>query len=71
MTIEDFKDWEDEVWDYTDDFIKEFLPNKDIIELLTVHWNSIGMKVVFVLNCGQHCTDTFSTKHWIKYYESK
>ena len=65
------EDWEEEIFTHQKEFINEFFKEQDVWEVLTVHWNSIGMKVNFVLDCGQHCTTTFSMKQWLKYYESK
>ena len=65
------EDWEEEIFVHSNEFIKEFFPKIDVWEILSVHWNSTSMKVDFVLHCGQHCSNSFTIKEWIEYYESK
>lgn len=75
IMVVDFEDWERVVFrdeNASDKFIEEFLNEEqrlnDVMLLVSVHWNSCTMKVVYVLDCGQHCVTEFSIQLWEDYY---
>jgi len=71
----DIESWERVIFTNShseDKFIKEFIGDEvDVMTVSSVFWNSCSMKINFILDDGQHMTDTFSIFLWEEYYNEK
>jgi hypothetical protein len=58
--------WSDCAYTHEEAFLTEFAqPGSD---LLSVHWNSATMRIVYLLPEGQHLTTSFPVSNWLAFY---
>ena len=69
------EDWERIVWRdenasdrFIDYFLKDEFSTDNIMFLADVSWNSCSMKVVYVLDSGQHISTSFTMSLWEEFY---
>lgn len=61
------KDLELFVFEHEDDFLSEFCLGDSVMVLLSVYFASSEVKVYYILDCGQHVTDTIELKDFFEW----
>lgn len=59
--------WGDIAFDNEETFFAEFCPDAWI--LTQVSWDCENMRIVYILDSGQHISDSFKIDKWIKFLE--
>ena len=68
ITIETLLYWEHFISYNEESFIKKFLKG-DVMAITSISWNSENMKIVYVLNSGQHVADSKQMRYFLRWKE--
>lgn len=68
-TLNTLAEWERIAFDHEQDFLEKFCHKA--WQLLSVYWASDSMKVVYLIDEGQHITDSSPINDWLEFYNSK
>ena len=60
-------EWQDFVDKNEDAFVEEFCVGNTLI-LSSVYWSHSNMRVVYVLDCGQHVVNSVPMDDWVQFY---
>ncbi len=65
--LETLGHWGDIAFDNEETFFAEFCPAAWI--LTQVSWDCENMRIVYILSCGQHVSDSVKIDKWINFLE--
>jgi len=68
--LEQFKEWEDVVYDNEESFMKRFCDVKTWT-VSYVAWNSERMHLTYIQREGQHICNSFPIAEWLEFYKKE
>jgi len=63
------REWEQIIFQHEPAFLHDFC--NDAWILVEVSWDSENMRFVYVINSGQHISDSIKIEKWVEFIESK
>lgn len=67
LVVKELQEWGNIAYDESNGFIEKFCPKAWI--LTSVSWDSENMRIVYILSCGQHVSDSFKMSEWLDFLE--
>jgi len=61
-------EFEYDVFENEESFLKEFCAGQDVMTLLEISFTSSSIKIVYILQCGQHIVNSFNLTRFLLWY---